>query len=73
MTIIITETRNPTPNRHWDYSATFKDYEGGDIQGLGITPEAAKEHLLEQSRCDTCGDIHYPEPVPRACATGDGN
>jgi hypothetical protein len=73
MTINISQTANATPNRHWDYIATFKDYEGGDIQGLGATPEAATEHLLEQTRCDICGDIHYPEPVPSSCATGDGN
>jgi len=72
MTIITSETRNPTPNRMLDWQATFKDYEGGDVCGYGETPELATEDLLEQNRCNTCGDIHYPEPVPYLCKTGDG-
>lgn len=72
MTTIISETRNPTPNRALDYRANFKDYEGGDTCGFGATPELATEDLLESTRCDTCGDIHYPEPVPHSCETGDG-
>jgi hypothetical protein len=71
MTIITSETRNPTPNCNLDWRAHFKDYEGGDVQGFGATPELATEDLLEQNRCDTCGDIHYPEPVPYACKNGD--
>lgn len=72
MSIIVSETRNPTPNRAWDYRATFEGYEGGDPQGFGATPELATEDLLESTRCDICGDIHYPEPVPYSCQTGDG-
>lgn len=71
MKINISQTANPTPNREWDYSATFEGYEGGDIQGLGATPAEAEENLLEQTRCDVCGDIHDGD-VPRECETGDG-
>ena len=71
MTIITSETRNPTPNRNMDWRAIFKDYEGGDPQGFGATPELATEDLLEQYRCDTCGDIHEPGKIPRECETGD--
>lgn len=70
--IIISETANPTPNHTWDYSATFEDYEGGAPIGYGATPELAQEDLLESTRCDICGDIHYPNPVPRSCQTGGG-
>lgn len=72
MTIITSQTRNPTPNRSLDWRACFKDYEGGDVQGFGETQELATEDLLEQSRCNTCGDIHYPQPVPQNCKTGKG-
>lgn len=72
MGIDISETANATPNRTWDYSATFNGYEGGDPQGLGATPALAAEDLLESTRCDTCGDIHFPEATPIQCETGDG-
>lgn len=72
MTIITSETRNPTPNRMLDWQAHFKDYEGGDVIGYGETPELATEDLLENNRCHTCGDIHYPEPVPMQCKSGKG-
>lgn len=71
MGINISETSNATPNRTMDYSATFKNYEGGEPQGLGATPALATEALLESTRCDICGDIHEGE-VPRECETGDG-
>lgn len=72
MGIDISQTSNATPNRAMDYSATFKGYEGGDPQGIGATPALAAEDLLESTRCDTCGDIHFPNPVPIQCETGDG-
>jgi hypothetical protein len=64
MTIEFSQTANNTPNRSWDWQATFKGY--------GSTKEEAEEDLLEQTRCDICGDIHYPNPMPRSCETGDG-
>lgn len=72
MGINISETSNATPNKAMDYSATFNGYEGGDSQGLGATPALATEDLLESTRCDICGDIHFPESVPIQCETGDG-
>ena len=72
MTIITSATRNPTPNRALDWQATIGSYDEGDFVGYGATPELATEDLLEQSRCNTCGDIHYPAPKPLTCKTGKG-
>jgi hypothetical protein len=37
----------PIPSRTSDYRATFADYDLGDRQGWGPTPQAAIDELLE--------------------------
>jgi hypothetical protein len=42
------QTSNPTPNRNWDWCATFEGYEPDEPIGYGATPELATAELLEQ-------------------------
>lgn len=38
----------PIPDRSWDWSATRKGYEPGDLIGRGPTEQKAIDDLLEQ-------------------------
>jgi len=50
--IFVEETGNPTPERSWDYCATYDGYDGAhdaghQCQGMGKTKEEAIENLKE--------------------------
>lgn len=47
MNIITSQTANPTPNRNWDWQATFEGYDEGEPIGYGATPEEAIKELLD--------------------------
>ena len=40
-TITVRRTENKTPNRGWDFSAVYGDYDLGNPVGLGATPNEA--------------------------------
>jgi hypothetical protein len=46
-TITVRRTENSTPNRGWDYSAVYGDYDLGNPIGHGATPNEAIADLEE--------------------------
>lgn len=47
--VVVTYDPPPVPSDAFNWSATFDDYEPGDPQGFGPTPEAAIAELLDQA------------------------
>ena len=62
MTIERTQTANPTPNRDWDWQATYENYEEGDPIAYGATAELAEEALLLQLD-DKFEKTNFPEVI----------
>jgi len=48
MKIQTSRTSNTTPNKHWDYVATFNGYEEGGVMGFGATVAEAEADLMSQ-------------------------